>query len=808
MSLALPSAVRRLLKSPGFTLVAITALALGIGANVALFSVVNSVILRPPPYDQPEPLVRLSSTNPKNNLARVGFSYSRFLDVQQRQPVFSSLALAAGNAFTLTGRGDPEQVVGLLASATLLPTLGLQPIIGRNFSPEEDQHGGAHVVLMTRAMWQLRFNSDAAVLGQTLILNDVPYTIIGVLPAEATAFPLDEWQLWVPRPADVPYLSPAQLEGGGYFFQVIARLKPGVSLAQARAAMNVIAEGYRAAHPGNVDAPSLIELTPLIADAVGAEQENYWLLFGAVACVLLIACANIANLLLVRFAVRRQDITIRFALGARRWDVVRQLVSESLLLAMLGGVIGVSLAYWILRALVVFGVGFIPRVAEIRLDPLALVFALMVTLATGILTGLFPAMQASDVNVSEILNHAGKGSVRVGERIRAGLLMVEVSLSLVLLIAAGLLLTSFGRLQRVDLGFEAKDVFTAQMALPRSYSRPKLINFYEQVSQQLATRPGVVSVALSNYVPPAGNLLPTAVAVVGRSIPPPSERATAIRHLVSPHYFSTLRIALSAGRDFDERDTAREPNVVTIPDVVIINEAFARQHFPGEDPIGRTLITGTAQRPAQVVGVVANIRSENLSTPPTAEYFLPLSQRPEGPVNVIVRSRLRPAAVAALIRETLREVDPTVPLVQPEALTTRIAHTLTGRKFALMLLATFAMLALLLAVLGIYSVMAYIVAFRVNEIGLRMALGATSGQVMRMVLGQSRRLVLGGIAVGVVAALTVSQMMQRVLFEVKPAEPLVYVALSVLVLLVAEAAAYVPARRATRVDPMIALRAD
>jgi predicted permease len=425
-----------------------------------------------------------------------------------------------------------------------------------------------------------------------------------------------------------------------------------------------------------------------------------------------------------------------------------------------------------------------------------------VTLVTGILTGLLPAMQASDVNLSETLHQAGKGSVGAGGRVRAGFLIVEVSLSLVLLIAAGLLLTSFARLQRVDKGFEAEGVFTAQIALPRSYSRAQLIDFYERIYQRLATRPDVLSAALSNYVPPAGNLLPTAVAVVGRPIPPLSERATAIRHLVSPQYFSTLRTVLRAGRDFNERDTAR------VPDVVIINEAFAKRHFPGEDPIGRTLVTGTAQRPSQVVGVVADIRSENLNTPSAAEYFLPLSQRPETPVNVIVRSRLPPAAVAALVRETLRAIDPDLPLVQPEELTRRIAHTLAGRKLALMLLATFAVLALLLSGLGVYSVMAYMVAFRTSEIGLRMALGAPSGEVMRMVLGHARRLALVGIAIGIAGALAVSQMMQRVLFDVKAAEPLVYIALSLTMLLVVEGASFFPARRATRIDPLIALRTD
>ena len=795
-------AVRQLLKSPGFSLVAIVGLALGIGANVALFSVVNSVLLRPLPYQEPDRLVRLASTNQKNHLTRVAFSYSRFVEVQQRQQVFNHLAFSAGNAFTLTGRDDPEQVTGLQASAALLPALGLQPIIGRNFSPDEDRPGGPHAVLISRQMWQVRFNGDATALGQALVLDGAPYTIVGVLPEAATAFPLDQLQIWVPRPAEVPYLAQSQLDGGGYFFRVIARLKPGVSLEQAREAMNVIAAGYRTAHPGNVDAPSTIELVPLLDDAVGAQRKSYLLLFGAVACVLLIACANIANLLLARFAARRREIAARFALGASRGDVVRQLVSESMLLAALGGGVGLLLASWALRTLVAFGADLIPRVANISIDPMTLGFTLIATLVTGLLTGLLPATQASGVNVAEALKEAGRGSVVVsGRRLRAGLFIAEVSLSLVLLIAAGLLLTSFARLQRVDTGFDADGVFVAQVALPRSYPRAKLIAFYEQFYQRLTMRPGISSAALSNLAPLAGDPQPTVVAVAGRPIPPLSERATATRHLVSPRYFSTLKIPVRAGRDFDERDTAR------VPDVVIINEAFARRHFPGEDPIGRTLVTGTAQRPSQVVGVVADVR-ENLSTPPEPEYFLPLLQRPETPTTVVVRSQLPPAAVEPIVRETLRTLDPELPLVRPEGLTTRIARTVANRRLALTLLGAFAALALLLASLGVYSVMAHMVAFRTSEIGLRMALGAPPGAVMWMVLGHSRRLTLVGIALGVAGALAVSQLMRQALFEVQPAEPLVYIVLSLMLLVVAETASFFPARRATKIDPLIALRTE
>ena len=796
-------AVRRLLRSPGFTLVAVLGLGLGIGANVALFSVVNSIFLRPLPYQEPERLVRLASTDEAQNFRRVGFSYPRYLEVQARQQVFSDLALSAGNAFTLTGRGDPEQVIGLHASASLLPALGLEPVLGRNFSAGEDLPGGERVALLGHRMWQERFNRDPAVLGQVLSLDGAPHTIVGVLPEAASAFPLDQPQIWVTRPAEVPYLAPVQLNGGGFFFQALGRLRPGVSLEQARDAMNVIAAGYRATHPANADAPSTIELVPLLDDAVGEQRQSYLLLFGAVGCVLLIACANIANLLLARFAARRRETAARLALGASRAGVLRQLVTESMLIALLGGAVGLLLAQWALGAVVALGADLIPRAAEIGLDPAALAFTLGVTLATGLAIGLLPGLQAAKVNVNETLKEGSRGSTGGGHRLRAALLVAEVALSLVLLVAAGLLLASFARLQRVEPGFEPEGVFTAQIVVPaQRYAPERLVAFYEQLYQRLATLPGSSSAALTDRVPLTGAQAPAPVAVVGRPLGAMSERPNANRHLVSPGYFATLGIPIRAGRDFDERDSS------TVPHVVIINETFARQHFPGENPIGRTLVTGMAELPSQIVGVVADVRSTGLNTPPEADYFLPALQRPEIFTNILVRTSIGPAAMATTVREALRSVDPDLPLLQPQALSTRVAATMADRRLALVLLAGFAALALVIASLGVYSVMAHLVAFRTSEIGIRMALGASPGNVMRMVLGQGRRLTLLGIALGLGGAYLVSRLMQQALFDVSPADPLIYLAVSGTLLVVSEFAAWLPARRATRIDPVIALRTE
>jgi predicted permease len=403
----------------------------------------------------------------------------------------------------------------------------------------------------------------------------------------------------------------------------------------------------------------------------------------------------------------------------------------------------------------------------------------------------------------EALKEAGRGSVGSSSRLRASLLVAEVSLSLVLLIAAGLLLSSFARLQRVQPGFEPAGIFTAQLVLPpQRYPREKLVAFYEQLYQRLATIPGSTSAALTDRVPLTGGQSPAPVAVMGRPVPPMSERPNANRHLVSPRYFSTLGIPLRAGRDFDERDSA------AVPHVVIVNETFARRHFPGEDPVGRTLITGMGQLPSQIVGVVADVRSTTLNAPPEPDYFLPALQRPETFTNILVRTNLSSTAMAPLVREALRAVDAELPLLEPQALSTRIAQTVANRKLALFLLAGFAALALVLASLGVYSVMAHLVAFRTSEIGLRIALGASPVAVMRMVLGHGRRLTLLGIALGIAGALAVSRLMEQALFEVDPADPLVYVAVSVTLLLVAECASFFPARRATRIDPVIALRTE
>ena len=799
-------AIRQLAKSPAFSAVAIIALALGIGANTAIFSVINSIFLRPLPYPQPDRLVRLTSTEADRNFNRAPFSYPRYGVVRDGQQVFSDLAFGVFTAFTITGRGDPEQAQGIQVSADYLPTLGLQPLYGRNFTPEEDRPGGAPVVLISHSFWKKHFNSDPAVLGQPITLDGLPRTIVGILPPALSSFPLQQTELWTPRPAEVPFLAPSQLNGGGFFFQVIARLKPGVTLAQAQENMNVLAAGYRKAHAANTDASTHADVTLMLEDLVGDQRRTYGLLFGAVGCVLLIACANVANLLLARFAGRRKEIALRFALGAGRGHVIRQLLLESSLIALAGGALGLLLAKWGLDAIVGLGRDFIPRSLEISLDPRALAFTLGVAVLTGLGMGLFPALQAAQHDANDALKDSSRGSsAGAGQkRLRSGLLVGEIALSLVLLITASLLLTSFTRLQRVSPGFQPDGVFVGFLALPptKYAGATALSNFFVRLQERLVALPGAKSVAIHDSPPLGGGNGPAPIAVVGRAVPPLGERPNALRHLVGPNSFATLGIPLLQGRDFNERDRPGSP------ETVIINQAFAKQFFPGEDPVGRKLITGMGQKISEVVGVVGDTHTVGLNTAPQSEYFLPAFQRGENFTTILIRTEGDPAAFANSVRTALREIDPDQPLLNPQALTTLIEQAVADKKLAMLLLAAFAGLALVLACIGVYSVMAYVVSQRTGEIGIRMALGASPEAVLRMILGEGLKLTALGIGIGLLVALGVTRLMQKVLFEVQAHDPLIYAGISLLLCAVAAAACWVPARRATRVDPLVALRAE
>ncbi len=799
-------ALRSLARTPGFTAIAIIALALGIGANTAIFSIVNTLFLRPLPYPDAGRLVLLQSSQPEKNIDGFPFSYPRFLAVQEGQQVFSDLGLGIFTGFTVTGRGEPEQVQGIQASASYLATLGVNPLYGRNFNADEDRAGGAPVVMISHHYWRQHYNADAGVLGQTLILDGRPHTIIGILPPSLSSFPLNQTELWTPRPAEVPFLARSQLDGGGFFFQVIARLKPGISLAQAGENVSVIAAGYRQTHGGNADAPTQALVRPMLETFTGNQRPTYALLFGAVGCVLLIACANVANLLLARFVSRRKEIALRFALGANRSHVVRQLLAESVLVALAGGALGLVIAQAGVAIFVHFGQAFIPRSLEVSVDPLAIGFTVGVSLLTGLGMGLFPALQAARNDPNGALKDTSRGSSGgpTQRRLRSGLLVGEIALSLVLLVVASLLLTSYVRLQKVSPGFQPGNVFVAFLNLPPTkYGDAQAIsNFQIRLTERLAALPGAKSVALNDSPPLSGNNGGAPIGVVGQALAPLGDRPNAVRHLISPNNFATLGIPLLRGRDFNDRDRPGSP------ETVIVNEAFVRQFFPGEDPLGRKVVTGMGQRISEIVGVVADTHSVDLNSPPRAEYFLPSQQRGENFTTILVRTEGDPALFTASARVALREVDPDLPLLNAQPFTALIDQAVAERRLIMMLLAAFAGLALVLACIGVYSVMAYVVSQRTTEIGIRMALGASPGAVQAMILTEGLRLAALGIGIGVIVALAASRLIQQLLFNVPPHDPLIYAGISLLLIAVAALACWLPARRATKVDPLEALRSE
>ena len=797
-------ALRSLRQSPGFTLVAVLALALGIGANSAIFSLINAIFLRPLPYAHPEQIVQVTSSDAQRNLDRVGMSWPRLLAVRERQDVFSDMSVATQTAFTVTGRGDADQVQGLIVSANYFPLLGTQPVAGRNFLPEEDQPGGPPVVMLSYGYWQAHFAGRQDAIGQSLTIDGKPHTIIGVLPKSLSGWPLNQIALFTTRPFESAFLTREQIDDGGLFFTVLARLKPGVTIAQARSAMDVIAAGYAQAFPRHVDAKSKITVGPLLDDLVGGQRQTYAILFAAVAAVLLIACANVANLVLARFSRRRKEIGIRFALGARRSHVVAQFLTESVLLALAGGALGLVLAALTLRLLVSAGNDFIPRVDGIALDGTVLVFTLGVAILTGVILGIVPALHASQHAVNDALKESSRDSTadRSRNRFRGALLVGEIAASFVLLIVTGLLISSFVRIQNVAPGFRADGVFAGFIVVPPAQYPARTdvtVNFYKRLYERLQRIPGAKSVALSDDPPLSGNDGPAPYAVIGRPLPPPADQPLAIRHLISPNRFATLGIPILRGRDFDERDTP------TSTPVAIINETMAKKLFPGENPIGRKIVSGMAQWQQEIVGVAADTHTQNLTDAPVPEMFYPVLQRPENFTGILIRTDGDPAALTASVRAAVRDVDPGIPLTNPGTMQRFVDQSLADRQLTMTLLIVFAGLALVLASLGVYSVMAYSVAQRSGEIGIRMALGARAADVQRMVIGQGMKLAAVGVAIGLVVALAVTRLMAALLFGVGAADPLIYAAIVALLAAVAACACWLPSRRAARVDPMQAL---
>jgi putative ABC transport system permease protein len=788
---------RMLIKNPGFTLVAVFALALGIGANTAIFSVVNSVLLRPLPYADPDRLVQLREVKLPQH-PDFSVTPGTFIEWQKRSTTFEYVAAYFTTNVNLVSSGEPERLRAARVSAGMLDLLGVTPAQGRFFLAEEDQPGRDTVAIISHGLWQRQFGATAGLQGQALKLNGIDCAIVGVMPPKFT-FPASETDVWLPMAFD----ENDRQAFGAHFISVVGRLKPDSTVQQSQSEMTAIAEQLAEEH-SDVKSGWTVKVVPLLDYTVGSTKLALLVLLGAVAFVLLIACANVANLMLARAATRQKEIAIRTALGSSRWRIARQLLTESVLLAVAGGGAGLLLAVWGVDALLALAPQDLPRLNDVSIDARVLIFTLGITLATGVVFGLAPALQASNPELNETLKDAGRGSSEGSRRhrIRNILVVSELALSLTLLIGGGLMIRSFWRLQHVDPGFNTSNALAVTMSLPQQkYAEARQrAAFYTQLIQNISRLPGVVSAGITNVLPIAGDFV-LGVVVEGSPQTRDSDLPKTNYFAVSPDYFKAMGIPVLRGRPFDERDKAGAPRVV------IINQTMADRLFKGQDPIGKRIhITMAGEIFREIIGVVGDVKQSGLDKDTLSQTYEPFQQAPSPFANLIVRSDRDPSNLAGAIRSEVLALDREQPVARVQTLEQMVASSVAQQRFAMILMGSFALVAFVLAAVGLYGVMSYSVAQRTHEIGIRMALGAKQSDVLRMVVGQGAVLAVTGVAMGLCAAFAVTRLMASLLFEVTATDPLTFAVIAALLGGVALLASFIPARRATKVDPMVALR--
>jgi predicted permease len=795
-------AARSFLKRPGFVVIAVLTLALGIGGSTAIFTVVNAALLRGLPYKSPDRLYHLWEKTPKEEFSKREFSYPDYQDYQQNN-VFEGLAAYTGGAVLLSGNGEPESVGGPRVSANFFSVLGVDPIVGRTFQPGEDQQGGPKVTVLTYGLWQRRFGGNRNVVGQALTINGDSYTIIGVLP-QSFQFALRRADLFTPYQPTQNQLTRRFLHSTN----LIGRLKPGVDAAQAQSELGVIAsrieKDFNDSHAGTT-----MRIVPLQEEVIGNVRPILLVLLAAVGFVLLIACANVASLLLTRSLARQKEVAIRAALGASRWRVVRQFLTESIVLSLVGGAAGLLIAYWgvpaLVSALPQSQLNAMPFLTTLSLDARILTFSFALSLFTGVVFGLAPALQSSRLDLNEVLKEGGRNSAAgASHRLRSAMVVTEIALAVVLLVGAGLMMKSLLRLLQTNVGFRTENLLTMTVVLPaKKFTEPnQMINAFQQLQERAQSLPGVWGAGTVDILPLNGGNT-TRFYVDGDPVPAPGKEIESNLRVVSDTYFKTLGVPMIAGRMFDERDAPDKPGVV------IIGKTIADRLFPGRDPIGRKIRYPSIQSPPDtIVGVVGDVKITGLDEAIRPVLYYPFRQSAAPFANLVVRTDADPIALTNSIRNEIRNLEPDTAILNVNSMDQMIAQTPASfmRRFPALLISIFAVVALLLASIGIYGVVSYSVSQQTHYIGVRMALGASPSDILRMVLKQGLVLALAGVAIGICAAFGLMRLLRTLLFEVSTNDATTFTLVASVLFVVALLACYLPARRATRVDPLVALR--
>jgi putative ABC transport system permease protein len=800
-------ALRQLRKSPGFTLIAVLTLALGIGLNTAIFSLINDLFLRGLPFQEPQRLVHMYSNARERNLLELAISVPRFEHYRESQAIFDGFGAENVSAFTLTGLGDAVQVLGGQVTSNYFDVLGVRPIRGRNFLPEEERT--ADVAMVTETFWQKRLSGDPNVIGRGITLNGAPHTIVGVLPNLPFSWVGPAAEVWTTKPFEIAGISYERIMRGSGVLRVVGRLKPGVTLEQARATLPPLEQSYRARYPDKVDSSSVMTLKTLAEDTTGNLRPAFATLLTAVAFVLLIACSNVANLLLVRFSGRRREIALRMAIGASRRSVVRLFIFESLLVSVIAGIAGALLAWYVVPIVPKMASNFLPFDPNTRVELSlgVLGFTIVMSILTGVAMGIYPALQTSRADLVDGLKEGGRGTSGSVQqlRFRKFLIGAQVALSVTLLAGAALLITSFVRLSQQNIGYRADNLWIGFVTLPQARypgdgSRER---FAEQTLAALRNVPGIEIATMCADIPliPAGGSN-TLYARPDGEILPIDKRAAAPFHNVAADYFKTFGIALLAGRDFNEHDIAGGHNVI------LISQGGAKKVFGSENPIGKTLLVGSDSTPAEIVGIVGDVRTRKIAEPDDVELYRPWAQQSFSFLSIDVRSNLSVDAVTKLVRSALATVDPGLAVALPQSMSAIVAQAVGQTRLMMWLLGIFAGVALLLASIGIYGAVAYTVEQRTGEIGVRMALGAQTRDVLRLVVSQGMKPVLSGLALGVIATFALGRLIAAQLYQVSAHDPVLLGGATVLLTATALMACLLPARRATLVYPIQALRSE